>query len=108
MRGRICARLAVFSFVTHTCSHPQVIPALLGDCAFTNSMRLDDMAAWTAAVKAGLFGKRRGALPAAFEHPRFFTVETEENHFVQVRGGVEWCGKLLSDWESHTPPCLHM
>ena len=49
-------------------------------------MRLDDMAAWTTAVKAGLFGRKRSVLPSAFEHPRFYTVETEEHHLVQVRG----------------------
>ncbi|GAX80614.1 hypothetical protein CEUSTIGMA_g8049.t1 [Chlamydomonas eustigma] len=61
----------------------EVIPALIEDCCLTNAMRLDDMAAWTTAVKAGLFGRKKGILPAAFEHPRFYTVESEEHHLVQ-------------------------
>ena len=47
----------------------------MGDAPFTNAMRLDDLAAWTAAVRAGLFGRKKSALPAAFEHPRFYRVE---------------------------------
>ena len=52
-----------------------MVPCFTGDAAFTNALRLDDMAEWTAAVRAGLFGRRKGAMPAAFEHPRFYTVE---------------------------------
>ena len=52
-----------------------MIPCFTGDASLTNALRLDDMAEWTAAVRAGLFGRRKGAMPAAFEHPRFFTVE---------------------------------
>ena len=57
----------------------EVVPCFTGDAAFTNALRLDDMAEWTAAVRAGLFGRRKGAMPAAFEHPRFYTVEVRDN-----------------------------
>ncbi|KAG1662271.1 hypothetical protein FOA52_002160 [Chlamydomonas sp. UWO 241] len=60
----------------------EVIPSLVGDASLSNAMRLDDFPAWSAAVRSGMLGSKRNILPAAFEHPRFYTVEGEEHHLV--------------------------